>query len=205
MSAHDALPENTPAQPFWNAAEVEQLLDALLDEDNGLDCPMSPSAIDGFFCALHSAPRAVLPVDALRWIWDAEHGRQEPGFADPQRLDALLTLLLRQWEAIGQALQRGQDYEPLLLEEHAEAGPGRLILDDWCEGYQMAMALDAEAWAPLLVAQPPLFEVLNHFGTESGWEARQTHPPDADALQAAAQALAEDLRRIHAHHRGTGR
>jgi hypothetical protein len=52
--------------------------------------------------------------------------------------------------------------------------PGRLnnvpIIDEWCCGYIKGIALDPEAWQPLIKGRPDWFEVMQLYGTQSGWE-----------------------------------
>ena len=66
-----------PSQDPLTDGELEELDRFLLDAE-GIDESMDISMLDGFFAAILSGPRTILPSEWMRWVWDTESGE---GFA----------------------------------------------------------------------------------------------------------------------------
>lgn len=188
-----------PADRPWSDEDIERLETFLFAEDNGLDGPLSASAIDGFFCALISGPNMIMPTLALKWVWDPDEGVQAPVFESEDQMQAMVGLLMQQWNAVASALMIPGEYAPLLLERTLSDGQVVTIMDDWCHGYVLGMARDMPAWTPLLTAQPEWFATMLSYGTEEGWAYLEQHPLSDEAHEAAADALAGRAQAIHAH------
>lgn len=188
----------------WSLDDIALLEEALFADDVGLDQPMQAPMIDGFICALVSGPKHVAPEQALAWVFDAEHGRQQPSFADPAQAQQLQALLLKQWQATAAALREPerQVYQPLFGCTEGEDGQPLVILDDWCRGYLCGIQLDAPAWQPLLLAHPEWFETLQLYGSEAGWERLEQQPPSEAAHDQAAAELARHAQQIQRYWQG---
>jgi uncharacterized protein len=57
--------------------EFEELDRFLLDAE-GVDESMDISMLDGYFAAILSGPKTILPSEWLRWVWDTERGEDSP-------------------------------------------------------------------------------------------------------------------------------
>jgi len=190
----------TPAARSWTPDEQLRLQTFLSDPAQGLARAMSPSMIDGFFCALISAPRLVSPAQALRWVYDHKQGQQEPNFSSLEEAQAIVALLMQQWNAIATTWQIAPEtYQPLLKTHRDASGAEIGVMFDWAYGFMRAVALDEAAWQPLLRAEPSLLQDLWLHGTAEGMhELKQTAPTPASHAEAVAR-LPEQLRQIHAH------
>jgi len=115
---------------------------------------MDLSMMDGFISALASGPNLTMPSSMLRWIWDPEHGKDAPTFANAGESASIITLIIRHWNDINDTLNRAPDeYEPLILERKAD-GRTIPIVDSWCSGYYKGIAVDRARWNPLLAQHP---------------------------------------------------
>jgi len=152
---------------------------------------------------LLSAPNAIPPSEWLRWVWDQKQGAQAPEFASERQAKRILSLLIGHANVLAFTLVHGpQHWEPLFY-SHKTGRNSVPIVDEWCCGYLKGIALDAEAWQPLIEAQPDWFEVIQLYGTQSGWERLEdlveAHPDSAARHQAFVDSIAPAARNIHAY------
>ncbi|MBL8385240.1 MAG: UPF0149 family protein [Burkholderiales bacterium] len=186
--------------------ELEALDRILLASD--LDAPMDISMLDGYLCAVLSGPRPLPPSTWMPWVWDHASATQTPHFQSPKAEKQAAALVLRLANEIALGLTHDPDsFEPLFAERPADGG-SEIVIDDWCFGFLKGMALDPAGWQPLRTARPDLFETIELYGTEAGWDKLEQEIerlPDADARHAGAvAAIAPALRAIHAHWRERG-
>lgn len=183
---------------FWSDEEAERLDEFLVRED-GPENTMDVSMLDGFLCAVVSGPKLIMPGEMLRWVFDTEQGLDEPVFRSAEEAQEITGLIIRQWNAINDALTHApQDYDPLLM-EHRLKRRVIPIIDEWCMGYHKGMSLDLEGWMPLLVGQPALLSPILLHGTEEGWEELKRKKVSAAEHRAVADSLGDLARTIHAH------
>jgi uncharacterized protein len=181
--------------------EVDDL-DAFLLQ-SGLDAPMDISMLDGFLCAVLSAPRQMPPTQWMPWIWDYEAAEQVPQFANDKNAKHVASLVMRFAREIALNLEHALDeFEPLFPERETETG-SEFVIDDWCFGFLKAISLDPGAWQPLLDEHPDWFVTLNLYGTEAGWKRLEEEIetlPDADVRHSASvAAIAPALRLIYCY------
>lgn len=177
-------------------------LDAFL-LDSGLDAPMDVSMLDGFLCAVLSGPRVLPPSAWMPWVWDYAEARQVPQFGSEKAEKHVAALVMRFANEIADNLaQAPEAFEPLFPERETDAG-SEYVIDDWCFGFLRGVALDEEGWRALREARGDLFDTIELYGTEAGWQKLEEEIetlPDADLRHAAAvAAIAPALRAIHAH------
>jgi uncharacterized protein len=176
--------------------EIAQLEDFLIS-DSAPEEAMDLSMMDGFITALASGPSLTPPSLMLRWIWDSEHGKDAPTFANAVESASIITLILRHWNDINDTLNRAPDeYEPLTLERKAD-GRTIPILDSWCSGYYKGIALDRARWKPLLAQHPEWFQAIMLYGTKDGWDELERRQDSIEQHQAFADSLAGSVRNIH--------
>ncbi len=193
-----AMTEALNVELGWSLDDIGLLEDFLFAEDNGLDQPMDVSMIDGFFCALVSGPHLISPARALAWVFDFEHGEQQPAIKDAAQAQQIMNLLMKQWNATAAELMSPDcAYEPLLGCRELDDGRQVFILDEWCKGYLVGMSLDQAAWAPLQVAEPAWFQTIVTYGSEEGWQQMERHPPSDAEHDAAAAGLGLQALQIH--------
>ena len=195
-----------PIRPLQNgplsSKEIKEL-DRFLLADDGLEDPMDFFTFDGFICAVLSAPHSIPASEWLRWVWDQKEGHQAPEFASEKQAKRILSLLIGHANVLAFTLVHGpQHWEPLFY-SHKIGGNGVPIVDEWCCGYVKGIALDAQAWQPLIEARPDWFEVIQLYGTKSGWERLKDlvegHPDSAARHQAFVDRIAPAARNIHAY------
>jgi uncharacterized protein len=85
-------------------SEIAQLEDFLIS-DSVPEEAMDLSMMDGFITALASGPSLTMPSSMLRWIWDSEHGKDAPTFANTVDSASIITLILRHWNDINDTLR----------------------------------------------------------------------------------------------------
>jgi uncharacterized protein len=176
--------------------EIAQLEDFLIS-DSVPEEAMDISMMDGFITALASGPSLTMPSSMLGWIWDQEHGKDAPTFANAIESASIIALILRHWNDINDTLNRAPDeYEPLTLERKAD-GRTIPILDSWCSGYYKGIALDRAKWKPLLARHPEWFQVIMLYGTEDGWAELERREDSIEQHMAFADSVAGSVRNIH--------
>jgi uncharacterized protein len=182
---------------FWTTAEIKRL-DGFLMQEEGPENTMGAAMLDGYLCAVVSGPRLILPSEMMRWVWDTEQGQDGPVFKNQAQADRIYGLIMRQWNAINDALTHDPaSYEPLVCERKVE-GRTIPIIDEWCMGYHKGIAIDMENWMPLLIGQPGLLSNVLLYGTEDGWDALKAKKLSAAEHQAVADSLGDVARAAHA-------
>ena len=189
-----------------------EALDEFLTDAPELANAMDISTLDGFLTAVVCSPKVTLPSGWMPWIWDLEKGRSKPDFENEERAQYVFELLMRFIHDIAVTLAESpESYRPLLLEDDGDeddadgadgdgaedAGPPPVI-DEWCSGFVMGMALDTETWGPLAEADDPLLATIMLYGTEDGVEELEASPPTEAQRRAAAAGLAESVRAFYA-------
>lgn len=127
------------------------------------DAAMPLDAMQGFFAAIVSGPRAV-PSD----VWLPVVLGESPGYASLEEADDVESLLLRLHAEVSAGLYTGEGFAPILPRESSapaaegEGDPGYEPADyaDWCLGYLEGMECWAEDLDALLEAEPDLEEPL---------------------------------------------
>jgi uncharacterized protein len=189
----DALPTH-----FWTDDEVRRLGDYLV-RDDGPKNTMGVSMLDGFLCAVVSGPALIMPGEMLRWVTDTEHGSDPPVFESAEEAREITELIMRQWNAISEALTHDPGaYEPLLIERQADPKVVR-VFDEWCAGYYKGMELDLENWLRLMADRPDLLAHIVLYGTPEGRDKLKHGKLPAREHEAIADSLGERARAIHAH------
>jgi len=159
---------------------------------------MGPSMVDGFLCAVLSGPNLIMPGEVMRWIWDAEEGETDPPFKDQAEGEEIVGLIMKQWNAIVQALMNApRDYAPHIYAFEFE-GREVPVIDDWCAGYYLGMTLDMKTWAPLWLGQPDLLTPVLLYGTEDGRSTLKKMSFSPEQHNAMAKSLSEMARNANA-------
>ena len=117
-----------------------ELLSAIL-ERLGDERRMNLEQLDGLLAALICGPNLVRPSEYLPKILGEEFV-----FEDTSALQEFLSIIMRYWNAIAGALNSGEIYLPLLLEDENGIAHG----NDWANGFLRGMEFGKEDWALLL-------------------------------------------------------
>ena len=188
---------NMPSQGPLTDDEIKELDQFLLDAE-GIEESMDISTLDGFLTAIVCGPKAIMPSEWMRWVWDMERGEDSPEFKDQAQAQRILGFLLRSMNDIAQTLLRQPEhYEPLLMESRNEGDPIP-ILDEWCSGFMKGVQLDSVGWLPVTAGKPDWMSTIVLYGTKEGWEALEKKNLSLDEHKALAGGLAESVRNIHA-------
>ena len=178
--------------------ELNELSDFLLDrvdEERDADPQFDAGIIDlsefdGFLTAIVSGPNAIPPSVWLPVVW----GDEEPVWKTPAEFESIFGLVVRHMNSIASFLAEDRDnFEPIFNERRGK-GKTHLIVDDWCTGYMMGVALDEPAWQLASPAVRELIAPIELFGTEDGWKAQdRLEKPEVsrmrDAIPGAARAI----------------
>jgi uncharacterized protein len=165
--------------------ELEEL-DQFLMSDATREESMDIAMLDGFLTALAIGPNTLPPSRWMPVIWGGEMV-----WESETQAKRMMSLVFRHANDILFTL-RGypDDFEPLLYEREHE-GKNIPIIDEWCIGFVRGMALDEEAWRPLLDSEEGeemLFPIML-YGTEAGWEQLRDDP----ALESRHEEFAASL------------
>ena len=159
------------------------------DKDEGV---LGISELDGLFTAIVGGPVAVMPS---KWL-PAVYGDFEPVWRDEEEFQEILSLMMRHMNGIaGMLMDAPEDFEPIFLEREVE---GRLytIVDEWCEGYLRGVHLALDDWDKGGEAMSVLLTPILAFTEQSDWLG---HTYEADETEKIQQAIAPNVRTIHAY------
>jgi len=177
--------------------EIDELDQFLLNVE-GLEDSMDISTLDGFLTAIVCGPKAIMPSEWMRWVWDKARGEEAPEFEDHAHAQRILGWLVRHINDIARTLlEAAEHYDPLLM-ENPNGGDPIPILDEWCTGFMKGVQLDAQGWLPVTVDKPAWMSTIVLYGTEEGWEALKQKELSLDEHQALADGIPETVRKIHA-------
>ena len=191
------MASNLPVQDPLSDQEIEELDDFLLDAE-GIDESMNVSMLDGFLTALICGPKLIMPSEWMRWVWDAEHGKDSPNFSSEDEAGRILSMLTRHMNDITSTLSQAPEYyEPLLLENINHGNPIP-ILDEWCMGFVKGMSLDEEGWSDIAVANPQWLSTIFLYGTEKGWETLLAKDIPLEEHIEMSERLTTDVLNIYA-------
>ena len=188
---------NIPSQGPLTDDEITELEQFLRDAE-GIEESMDISTLDGFLTAIVCGPKAIMPSEWLRWVWDMERGEDSPEFNDHGQAQRILGFLIRIMNDIALTLLRQPEhYEPLLM-ENPNGGDPIPILDEWCSGFMKGVQLDSEGWLPVTAGKPDWMSTILLYGTKEGWETLKQRNLSVDDNKALAGELADSVRKIHA-------
>lgn len=170
-------------------AELDEL-DQFLMSDACHEEAMDIAMLDGFLTGLAVGPNTLPPSRWMPLIWGGEMTWESEAQAK-----RMMSLVFRHANDILFTL-RGypDDFEPLLYEREHE-GRKIPIIDEWCSGFVRAMALDEEAWRPLMDSEEGeemLFPIML-YGTEAGWEQLRDDPALENRHEEFAAALGDSV------------
>ena len=143
------------SQPLTDT-ELDDLSAVL--ERFGDERSMNLEQLDGFLAALICGPELVPPSKYLPKIWG-----DQTVFEDTSSAQVFMSLLMRHWNAIADALNSGEVYLPLLLEDESGITHG----NDWANGFLRGMEFGKEDWTLLLEDEDhggslvPIFALAN--------------------------------------------
>jgi uncharacterized protein len=187
-----------PSQDPLTDDELEELERFLLDAE-GIDESMDISMLDGFFAAILSGPKTILPSEWMRSVWDTEKGEDSPVFSGVDQAQRILGLLMRHMNAVATTLLEAPgDYEPLLMENTRDGDPVPVI-DEWCMGYMKGVSLDLQGWLPITIGHPDWLSTIMLYGTEEGWEQLKKKDLSIEEHRRLAAGLGDTARKVHAH------
>jgi uncharacterized protein len=127
---------------YWDP-DLEVLGEFLdqLEEDGA----MSLEELDGFFTALVCGPDLVMPNEYLPIVVGGEFANEEV-FPNIEAVRLFFDLVTHHWNEIVAALNAGDFFLPLLLED----GEGNAYGNDWAIGFLRGMDLRRSSWNELL-------------------------------------------------------
>lgn len=179
-----------PAHPITDD-QIDEL-DAFLNSDATPDDCMDIAMLDGFFTALLIGPGTPPPGQWLPVIWGGTEDEPMAWDSDEQREHFTLLVMAFYSDRL-LSLQEGVDeFEALVYMDESE-GRSAPVLDEWCMGFVRGIAMDPQAWDPLVQTLPDgdggLLTPMFLYGTEEGWEELDSNPSLSDKHQEFADAL----------------
>ncbi|MBS3936229.1 MAG: UPF0149 family protein [Sulfuritalea sp.] len=180
---------NTDLNIPLSDAELDEL-DRFLLSDAINDEAMDISMLDGFLTALAIGPNLLPPSRWLPVIWGGPMTWESEAQAK-----RIMALVFRHANDILFYLRGHPDeFEPLLYESERQ-GKKVPIIDEWCTGFITGMALDEEAWQPLMESEEgsDMLYPIMLYGTEAGWERLRTDPALAGRHEEFAAALGDSV------------
>lgn len=100
---------------------------------------MSVDKLQGFFCAVLSAPDTILPS---QWMPEALGGT--PEYESMVQAQEFMALIMRFYNSVAIALS--ENVPPKLILKPHSGTDKRLDYQAWCEGYLLGWGLSAEEW-----------------------------------------------------------
>lgn len=204
-SASRRMPPSTPASAeigYLHSTVALQHLDRDLDDaelhelESFLDSPrladtaMDLNGIDGYFAAILSGPRTLMPSEWMPSIWDPNDRKLSPEFETLEHANRILGLLMRHYNTVARVLMdEPEELVPIYLDGDLGGAAS------WCSGYLAGMRFDRESWAKLLATKPRWIAPILCLGTrnEDGKE------PDFEQAERWSREVGRSAARIHAY------
>lgn len=183
-----------PIQPLSDD-ELDELDDLLMSR-NMPENTMDISMLDGFFAGLVLNPRTIMPSEFLRWIWDSEEGKEEPGFSSLTAANHVLGLIMRHYNMVVQSIA-DDSYEPLFYLLSQDDGSDFFDAEGWSCGFILATDVFNEPWETLFEERPELVTPMVLLGTEKGWDMLEQSGDNKRATQEAYEAIADSVSMIY--------
>jgi uncharacterized protein len=140
MNDHDEKPGNLNRQSEQELDVLGELLDQLA-EDGAMDL----EELDGFFAALHCCPEHVLPSEYLPEVL-GDGLENEEVIGDINMAQLLMKLILRHWNAVGEAFRTQDFFIPVLMEDEEGKAQG----NNWALGFLRGVEMRKESWREIL-------------------------------------------------------
>jgi uncharacterized protein len=150
---------------------------------------LSVDALHGYLTAIVCCPVPVMPSDWLNGVWQTEAG---PPFESAEQAQEILSLITRMHNAIADALDVGEAFGPLMLENTLETGETVVVGQGWCRGFMEGMRSQFDAWEPHLDMLNELvvpIAVLARFGDDD--PERQALLDDRQKIAQLTDGIAE--------------
>lgn len=158
---------------------------------------MGLDKLQGFFCAVVSAPDTILPSQ-----WMPEVFKSMPKHESAERIDELLALVMRFYDSVAETLAENRPVK-FILKASRDGGLG-LDYQTWCEGYILGWGLSPEEWLspgnePLKKLTFPILLLSGAFKEEAESRGKKYLPDDeyAKLQQECADSLAESVAGIY--------
>jgi uncharacterized protein len=120
------------------------MLDDFLASDRTPDECMQLSELDGFLAGIIVGPEMILPSVWMPMIWHDG----EPEYADMEQAQTILGIIMQRYNEIIGLIDSGPGaYQPVFLEQD----DGTLDASDWTLGFLQAIAINQDAWEPLVM------------------------------------------------------
>lgn len=166
--------------------ELDKFLMSGATNDESMDISM----LDGFLTALSIGPNTLPPSRWMPVIWGGPMTWESEAQAK-----RMMSLVFRHANDILFTLRSYPDeFEPLLYERDHK-GEKTPIIDEWCTGFIKGMALDEEAWRPLMETEEGndmLFPIML-YGTEAGWDELESTPTLEEKHHEFAASLGDSV------------
>src|SRR4051812_24254078 len=106
------------------------------------------SELDGYLAGVLVCPDLILRSEWLPPIWGAGDEEAAPVFVSAEKVQALVGLIMRHYNALSRDLQRGRGrYAPLF---EVDPRHDETLWELWMSGFERAMALRPESWAKVV-------------------------------------------------------
>ncbi|MDP2827363.1 MAG: UPF0149 family protein [Sulfuricellaceae bacterium] len=167
--------------------ELDQL-EELLTDDLFQGEAMTLDILQGFLCAVVSAPYPVLPSD---WL---DHALGEnPAYQNQAQAQQILDLLMKFYNEIAVSLAEGEDFD-LFLYGH-EDNQDEIDYEPWCEGYIFGSQIGRVNWfeaagefAPDLSEKLEVFMLLSGMLKEDAIQHKEPWLSPSEEKQALGKA-----------------
>jgi len=175
-------------QPVDEFGDLADFLNIASETAPCMDLPN----LEGFLAAIAIGPQLVPPSQWLPWVWDQEHGKQDPGFESQEQAGRILSLLMRKYNSLIDAIDSvSAPFVPVFGHDD------RYGAQQWCAGFLRAAKFDDAAWSGLMFSQPGWFTPFMRLGTAEGADITAA----AGDAQTWIEAIVPALMRIRAHWR----
>jgi len=170
-------------------AELEEL-ERFLSSPRLVDTAMSLNSVDGYFAAILSGPRTIMPSESVPSVWDPEDRKRSPEFESLEQANRILGLLMRRYNTVARTLMNTEEaYVPIYAEGDTNAAAS------WCTGYLAGVALDAGAWKELVFSKPTWFAPIFGLGASDEEDGALS----SEQVQSWSCEIGRSTAKIHAY------
>lgn len=152
------------------------------------------SMLDGFFTAIISSKKLILPGEWWPWVW----GDYEPSWKTLEEAEEILTLMTRHMNHLIHLLTESIEDYGLLCLEVPESEKSHMTVVSWCIGYVQGVQLELDYWEELPEELKFHLDQIFLFGSEDTFEQDLNRLSDEE-VQRLMKLLPDRVCILHAH------
>ena len=178
--------------------EYGELDDLLLSDELPEEC-MDAVTLEGFLTAIAIGPVTVTTEQWLPHVFGSDPGDPMPEFPTIRLFERVVNLIMRFYSSVIMIFAIAPEkFSPSFYIREVE-GKTYTIVDEWCSGFLKGIALEGNAWQPLVDEKPGILRPFQLFATPEGWAELDAAADEAAMHAEWSSKIDPTVHAIHAY------